>query len=146
MMLSSARLLLASAVMALSTMQATAGSFPYRASCPKPGTLFDTEAYFCATMGYKDLGKRVEAAYQGQLAHLREVYDKPDDADKLAQEQAVLEASQKGWERYAANQCAAEGYMAWGGTLEPQLVGDCTQRLAEARIKELEMLLEGLGN
>jgi len=143
---SPARLVLVAAMTAFSTLPATAGSFEYRANCPKPGTIFGTEAYFCTALRHKDLGKRVQTAYQAQLAHLREIYDRPDDAEKLAQELSVMEASQKGWERYAANECAAEGYMAWGGSLEPQLVGACTRRLSEARIKELEMLLEGLGN
>ena len=123
-----------------------AAGFPYRGQCPKPMNIFDTEAYFCETMGVKDLGKRVENAYQAQVANLHTMYDKPDDADKLKHELDVLEASQKGWETYAANECAAEGYMARGGSLEPKLVGDCTGRLGEARIKELEMLLDGLGN
>jgi len=123
-----------------------AAGFEYRSQCPKPMNIFDTEAYFCRTMGYQDLGKRVESAYQAQVINLRTIYDKPDDADKLKHELDVLEASQKGWETYTANECAAEGYMAWGGSLEPKLVGDCSERLAGARIKELEMLLDGLGN
>lgn len=125
---------------------AQSGGFAYRGACPTPMTLVDTEAYFCRTMGYKDLGKRVEAAYQAQVANLKTMYDEPANAEKLKHELDILEASQKNWERYAANECAAEGYMAWGGTLEPKLVGDCAQRLAEARIKELEMLFDGLGN
>lgn len=125
---------------------AYAAGFSYRSQCPKPMNIFDTEAYFCETIGRNDLGKRVEAAYQAQIAKLHTMYDKPDDAEKLKHELDVLEASQKGWESYAANECAAEGYMAWGGSLEPKLVGDCTGRLGEARIKELEMLLDGLGN
>lgn len=123
-----------------------AAGFAYRPQCPEQMTLVESEAYFCRTMGHKDLGKRVEAAYQAQVAHLKTIYDKPDDTGNLQHELAVLEAGQKGWETYAANQCAAEGYMAWHGSLEPQLVGECAQRLSEARIKELEALTEGLGN
>jgi uncharacterized protein YecT (DUF1311 family) len=125
---------------------ALAAGFEYRGQCPKPMNIFDTEAYFCETMGRKDLGERVEKAYQAQVAKLHTMYDKPDDAEKLKHRLDVLEASQKGWETYAANECASEGYMAWGGSLEPELVGDCTERLAGARIKELEMLLDGLDN
>lgn len=127
-------------------MAAQAGAFVYRSQCPDPMNLVESEAYFCRTMGYKDLGKRVEAAYQAQVANLKAQYTKSEGAENLKQELAVLEAGQKAWEIYAANQCSAEGYMAWHGTLEPQLVGECAQRLAEARIKELEVLFEGLGN
>lgn len=134
------------AMAAIPTAGLAAGSLNYRGQCPTPMNLVDSEAYFCRTMGHDDLGKRVEAAYQAQRRHLREIYGGPADAEKLTQELAVLQAGQTGWEAYIANQCAAEGYMAWGGTLEPKLVGECAQRLAEARIKELEMLVEGLGN
>lgn len=146
MRISAAALTAFAAMAAIPTASAAADGFAYRSQCPTPMNLVDTDAYFCRTMGHEDLGKRVEAAYRAQLSHLREIYDQLADAEKLKHELAVIEASQKGWEAYAANQCAAEGYMAWGGTLEPKLVGECAERFAEARIKELEMLLEGLGN
>jgi uncharacterized protein YecT (DUF1311 family) len=123
-----------------------ADGLPYRGQCPEPMNLVETEAYFCRTMGYKKLGTRVEAAYEAQVAKLRQKYDKPEYSGHLKHELDVLEASQKSWKTYVANQCASEGYMAWQGSLEPQLVGQCAERLTELRISELEKLTKGMGN
>lgn len=54
---------------------------------------------------------------------------------------------QRGWLAYRDGQCAAEGYAARGGTMEPMLVTYCKTRLTMARVMELRELDDsgGLG-
>jgi uncharacterized protein YecT (DUF1311 family) len=44
---------------------------------------------------------------------------------------------QRGWLAYRDGHCAAEGYEARGGTMEPMLVTYCKTRLTKARVREL---------
>jgi uncharacterized protein YecT (DUF1311 family) len=48
--------------------------------------------------------------------------------------------SQRAWLQYRDRQCANEGYLFRGGTMEPLMVGTCKTRLTKLRSEELHEL------
>ena len=66
--------------------------------------------------------------------------------DKRASYYNTLLASQRAWLKFRDAQCAAEGYMARGGSMEPLLVTSCMEELTKARAKQLNDLTKGLGD
>jgi uncharacterized protein YecT (DUF1311 family) len=97
-------------------------------------------------LGYKlrAMEADVAKAYERQLA-VEQAANYSDAATQKTIIDAFI-ASQTAFEAYRTNECNSEGYMAIGGSLESQLYGECMVRLLTARMAELKMLSEGLGN
>jgi len=53
---------------------------------------------------------------------------------------ATLLEAQRAWIKYRDGQCASEGYMFRGGSLEPFIVAGCRTRLTKMRTQELRDL------
>ena len=55
---------------------------------------------------------------------------------------ATLLDAQRAWLKYRDAQCASEGYLFRGGSMEPLLVSTCRTRLTEERTQQLRYLIE----
>lgn len=71
------------------------------------------------------------------------------DANLPADQQGAIDTlrdAQRAWIAYRDKACAAYGYLARGGTMEPMLIYQCNAELTAQRTDELEQLAVGLGN
>ena len=80
-----------------------------------------------------------EASVEEILESIKKVIARDNSAD-------ALRDAQRAWIPYRDKACAAYGYLARGGTLEPQLIYSCRADLTRSRVSELEELAGGLGN
>lgn len=87
-----------------------------------------------------DSGKRAEAAREEMERALATIAEKLDDEDK-----ALLARSQNAWEEYRQAFCLLEGNAAKGGTLSPTLRNSCSERMAKARLQEIQESLRWNG-
>lgn len=99
---------------------------------------------FCIALKASAIGAELESTFLAEIAHEKDRL--ASDPESLGKVLDALQAGHSAWQVYARNQCASEGYMAMGGTLESQLYGECVLRLGKARIAELKQLTDGLGN
>ena len=98
----------------------------------------------CAWLEFEEADK----ALNGQWAKTSAVMKERDaDYGDLYQDGrpgyfAVLLEGQRAWLKYRQGHCAAEGYEARGGSMEPMLVSGCMARLTKLRTQELRELVE----
>ena len=85
-------------------------------------------------------GKRATAATEEMHRAVATVAEKLNNEDK-----ALLAKSQDAWEEYRKVFCMLESNAAKGGTLAPLLYGNCSQRMAKARLQELQESLRWTG-
>ncbi|TCL74492.1 lysozyme inhibitor LprI family protein [Rhizobium sp. BK251] len=98
----------------------------------------------CAQKDYEAADKELNEQYRQTKARMVE-WDK-DLSENLKGAEKALLAAQRAWIAYRDAECAAEGFQARGGSLEPFLVSSCLATLTRARTKELKDLAQGLGN
>ncbi|MHC5655479.1 lysozyme inhibitor LprI family protein [Stappia sp.] len=102
------------------------------------------EMTYCAEQEWQAADKDLNAAYGEAMKTMRGL-DANQSADMKGAEKALKEA-QHAWIAYRDKACAAYGYLAHGGTMEPMLIYQCNADLTTQRTEELEQLAAGLGN
>jgi uncharacterized protein YecT (DUF1311 family) len=108
--------------------------------CKKPATQIDMT--ICATQDYDKADAGLNAQYKLTKQKLADL-DK-QLADKLKGAEKSLLTAQRAWIAYRDAQCAAYGFQARGGTLEPMLISGCLAEMTRKRTQELKQLAEGL--
>lgn len=103
-----------------------------------------TEMNLCAEQDYRAADAELNAVYRKAMAAMKQI-DGDLDQDLKGAVDALRDA-QRAWVPYRNKACAAEGYLARGGTMEPMLVSGCLERLTRQRIGDLQVLVDGLGN
>ena len=102
------------------------------------------EMTYCAEQDWKEADAELNAAYGEAMETMRRIdADLPTDQADAAN---MLRDAQRAWITYRDKACAAYGYLAHGGTMEPMLIYQCNADLTAQRTEELEQLAAGLGN
>jgi len=102
------------------------------------------EMTYCAEQDWLEADAALNTVYGIAMAKMRETDGYLPDNLKGAAD--ALRDAQRAWIPYRDKACAAYGYLARGGSLEPQLIYSCRADLTRARVSELEELAGGLGN
>jgi len=98
----------------------------------------------CANMDFQAADAELNAVYKKAMAKMRETDSYlPDDLKGAAD---TLRDAQRAWIPYRDKACEAYGFLARGGSMEPMLYSSCLADLTNQRVKELQELVEGLGN
>ncbi|MBC2861407.1 DUF1311 domain-containing protein [Stappia sp. 28M-7] len=102
------------------------------------------ELTYCAEKEWQAADARLNTAYSAAMKSMREM-DANLTADLKGAAEALKEA-QRAWIPYRDKACAAAGFLARGGSMEPMLIYSCLADMTKQRTTELEQLAEGLGN
>jgi len=102
------------------------------------------EMTYCAEKGWLENDKRLNEAYRSAMARMKET-DQYLPADLRGAADALRDA-QRAWIPYRDKACAAEGYLARGGSMEPMLIYGCLAMLTAQRTEALLALAKGLEN
>ncbi|WP_422373893.1 lysozyme inhibitor LprI family protein [Roseibium sp.] len=98
----------------------------------------------CANMDFQAADAELNAVYKKAMAKMRDTDSYlPDDLKGAAD---TLREAQRAWIPYRDKACEAYGFLAKGGSMEPMLYSNCLTDLTNQRVKELQELVEGLGN
>lgn len=98
----------------------------------------------CANLDYQKADAELNQVYKKAMAQMRATdSDLPDDLKGAADS---LRDAQRAWIPYRDKACESYGFLARGGSMESMLVSGCLADLTNQRIKELQDLVEGLGN
>lgn len=98
----------------------------------------------CASLDWQKADAELNAVYKKAMAQMRATdSDLPDDLKGAAD---TLRDAQRAWIPYRDKACESYGFLARGGSMEPMLVYSCRADVTRERIKELQSLVEGLGN
>lgn len=98
----------------------------------------------CASQDFDEADAALNAQYKKTRAAMRQM-DADFEADQRGAEEQLLKA-QRAWVDYRDGQCAAYGFQAHMGTMEPMLIYQCQAELTRSRTKELKELAEGQNN
>ncbi|WP_349358660.1 lysozyme inhibitor LprI family protein [Stappia sp.] len=133
---------LAGVLLALTALAAPAAA--QDVDCSNPTA--QMEMTYCAEQDWNAADAALNAAYARAMDEMRRI-----DADLAGLPHLVgavdaLRAAQRAWIPYRDKACAAQGFMARGGTMEPMLIYQCRADLTRQRTQELEALAAGLGN
>lgn len=102
------------------------------------------EMTYCAELAWQAADKDLNAAYAKAIAAMRRIdAGLPEDMKGAVE---TLREAQRAWVAYRDKACAAYGFLARGGTMEPMLVYGCYADLTTNRTGELEQLATGLEN
>ena len=98
------------------------------------------ELTWCAEQDWIAADADLNAAYAAARGVMRDI----DAALPKAEQGAAgyLKAAQTAWIALRDAGCAAEGYVAHGGSLEPMLIYGCWARMSAARAEDLWQLAE----
>lgn len=102
------------------------------------------EMNICAHRDYLIADRKLNAQWTITAAKMKaqdRASDLPEWDERPGFFDTLLEA-QRAWLKYRDNHCAAEGYWARGGSLEPLLVSTCKRHLTEKRTEELRALAD----
>ncbi len=102
------------------------------------------ELTYCAEKDWEAADAELNTAYSAAMKSMRAM-DAELSADLKGAAEALKEA-QRAWIPYRDKACAAAGFLARGGSMEPMLVYSCLAELTDQRTQQLEQLTEGLGN
>lgn len=127
---------------ALAALTAAPAQAQNAVDCRNP--LSQVEMTYCAEQDWLEADAALNTVYGLAMAKMRETDGYLPDNLKGAAD--ALRDAQRAWIPYRDKACAAYGYLARGGTLEPQLIYSCRAGLTRARVSELEELAGGLGN
>ncbi len=98
------------------------------------------EMNFCAEKAWEAADGDLNHAYRMARRYMKNLDEDLPDEMKGAVE--TLRDAQRAWIAFRDNACAAEGFQARGGTMEPMLIYACYERMTRARTEELRMLAE----
>lgn len=98
------------------------------------------ELNYCAEKAWEAADGDLNYAYQMARDYMTRLdEDLPEDLKGAAM---TLRDAQRAWIAFRDNACAAEGFQARGGSMEPMLIYACYERMTRARTEELRMLAE----
>lgn len=98
----------------------------------------------CANMDFQAADAELNMIYKKAMEKMRETDSYLPDNLKGAAE--TLRDAQRAWIPYRDKACEAYGFLARGGSMEPMLYSNCLADLTSQRVKDLQELVEGLGN
>ncbi len=137
--------LLFSAVLILGSSTASLADGAPQVDCDNAQT--QMEMTYCAEQDWNVADEALNRAYIAAMAIMKEADDRMHaDGDMKAQGTRYLREAQRAWIPFRDNACAAEGYQAHGGSMEPMLIYACRAELTRRRTKDLMNIVEGLGN
>lgn len=110
--------------------------------CDAPVT--QMEMTYCAEQDWQAADADLNTAYNAAMAAMRETDSYLPDNLKGAAD--ALRSAQRAWIPYRDAACAAYGYQARGGSMEPMLIYACRADLTRQRTGELMDLAGGLEN
>lgn len=128
--------------MALAVLMSSQVQAQAAADCSNP--VSQLEMTYCAEQDWLEADAALNTVYGIAMARMRETDGYLPDNLKGAAD--ALRDAQRAWIPYRDKACAAYGYLARGGTLEPQLIYSCRADLTRSRVSELEELARGFGN
>lgn len=99
------------------------------------------ELAYCAEQDWNAADARLNAAYKVVVAAMKGMDAGLDANDRGAED--ALRAGQRAWITYRDQTCAAEAWMAHGGSAEPMMIYACRARVTDARAEELENMEAG---
>jgi len=132
----------AGALLALVALAAPAAA--QTVDCADPMT--QMEMTYCAEQDWQTADGALNAAYARAMDEMRRIDTDLAGLPNLVGAADALRAAQRAWIPYRDKACAAQGFMARGGTMEPMLIYQCRADLTRQRTQELEALAAGLGN
>lgn len=112
--------------------------------CSDPVT--QMEMTYCAELDWQAADKDLNAAYGRAMAAMKRMDADLADSPSLAGAAQALRDAQRAWIPYRDAACAAYGFQARGGSMEPMLIYRCRTELSGQRTRELDDLASGLGN
>ena len=109
-------------------------------NCSEP--IAQMEMNRCAWEDHQREDTAMTAQWRKTLAYMRKQdRDTSPNTDKRRSYSDTLLESQRAWLRYRDTQCAIEGYVARGGSMEPMLIAACKAKLTAARRRDLAELM-----
>ncbi|MGV8986649.1 MAG: lysozyme inhibitor LprI family protein [Cypionkella sp.] len=102
---------------------------------------FQVEMTYCAEQDWKAADVRLNDAYKVAISAMKDIDANLDSGDRGAE--AALRAAQRAWIIYRDQTCAAEGWSAHGGSLEPMFIYACRARVTASRADEMENMAAG---
>ncbi|ADZ68543.1 lysozyme inhibitor LprI family protein [Polymorphum gilvum] len=106
--------------------------------------LSQMELTYCAEKAWEAADADLNAAYREAMARMREMDANLADMPDLQGAAEALKEAQRAWIPYRDKACAAYGFLARGGTMEPQLIYGCLATLTVRRAEELKDLAAGI--
>ena len=96
----------------------------------------------CASADHQREDTAMTVQWRKTLAYMRKQdrYTTPNTDKRRSYSDTLLD-SQRAWLRYRDTQCAIEGYVARGGSMEPMLIAACKANLTAARRRDLAELM-----
>ena len=128
--------ILASVLMAALAPAASAQDW----DCTRADDLPQQGMNYCAHLDYQAADAELNAVWKEVYAAIR-ARDGEMSADMRGWPQALLSA-QRAWIDFRDKACAAEGYQAHGGSMEPMLIYSCRERLTRQRTEDLRLIGE----
>lgn len=107
-------------------------------NCAAPVTQLDMN--FCAERAWKLADEDLNLAYGMARSLMRQTDAALPEADRGAE--VALRDAQRAWIAFRDAACRAEGYVWFGGSIRPQVVALCLERMTRARTEELRSLAE----
>jgi uncharacterized protein YecT (DUF1311 family) len=124
------RALLAAALVAFSiAVLSPSGAMAQANDCSNAST--QTDMNLCAAAAQKSANRELNKAYNALIARI---------ADKSVVPQ--LRDAERAWLAYRDKECSFETSLTIGGTVHPMMVAQCLEAKTQARIKELQVLLD----
>ena len=112
-----------------------------KVNCKKAET--QMEMTYCAEQDFNAADKALNTQYQAARRATKK-WDKDAATEQPASDAALVKA-QRAWVAYRDAQCESYGYQSHGGSMEPQLIYDCSADLTRKRTTELKELTEAFG-
>jgi uncharacterized protein YecT (DUF1311 family) len=112
--------------------------------CSDPVTQMDMT--YCAERDWQAADEKLNAAYGRAMSAMKRMDADLADSPALAGAADALRDAQRAWIPYRDAACAAYGFQARGGSMEPMLIYQCRADLTGQRTRELDDLANGHGN
>ena len=101
----------------------------------------------CAAMAWGEADDELNAVYKKALKSQEELDKGNAEIDQnYVGAVAALKKAQRAWIDYRDGHCDGVSFQVAGGSMMPQVINDCQTELTKRRTKELQELIEGLGN
>ncbi len=110
-------------------------------NCENSTNMNQQEMNMCSYQDFKNADAELNKIWPKAKAFANSM-----DEDLLEGDQTAADGllkSQKAWLIYRDQQCELEGFTSRGGSMQPLLVSGCKTKLTNARIKELNGIIDG---
>lgn len=107
-------------------------------NCQNP--LSQAEMNICANKSQLSAQENLNSAYEAALKSMKNFDSIVGSTEETTKDNAVtlLKKSQDLWVQYLEATCDAEGFLFQGGTMQPQVVDDCLERMTNERANYLK--------